>query len=244
MITVYGEGNTIEELRAVVPTTPPGAGARWRPIQHGELVDTIRDEVAVRGWEITNEKFSLGRDGADMAGALGIKIKGWDGGAAFEGMEMGLGFIHSNARRKALTLTVGASVACCLNGMCTGEMVLHRPHDRSVNLIDEIEQAVDGFNQHALTLPGAVAAMRETEVSPALASDILMEVGRKGMVGWAAVGRVDKEYRNPTFAEHGKDTAWALLNAFTYAARPNINPVRQMPVYNEFREMIVAATAA
>tara|TARA_R110000751_G_scaffold152635_7_gene257809 strand:+ start:1889 stop:2623 length:735 start_codon:yes stop_codon:yes gene_type:complete len=244
MITVYGAGNTIDDLRAIVPTTPLGAGARWRPIQHGELVDTIRDEVAVRGWEITNQMFSLGRDGADMAGALGIKIKGWDGAAAFEGMELGLGFIHSNARRKALTLTVGASVACCLNGMCTGEMVLSRPHDRTVNLIEEVELAVDGFRDHADRLPGAVAAMRETEVSPALASDILMEVGRKGMVGWAAVGRVDKEYRNPTFAEHGRDTAWALLNAFTYAARPNINPTRQMPVYNEFREMIVAATAA
>lgn len=244
MITVYGANTTLEDLRKVETVRPATAGSRWVGIQHGDLADAIRDEVAVRGWEVTEEAYAVGgKDGADLAGALGIKIKGWDGGSAFEGMGMSLGFLHSNARRRALRLTVGARIACCNNGMCTGEVIMRRQHDRSVNLIDDIEQAVDLFEQHAKALPNAITNMRETEVTPEQASEVLMAAGRNKLVGWATIGRVDEEYRNPTYAEHGKDTAWALLNAFTYAARPNINPVKQMQTYKEFGDIIMAVAA-
>jgi len=239
MITVCDAGVTLEELRAIEPVAPVGAGRRWRAIQHGELVDTIKDEVATRGWRVTKELYSTARGGADMAGAL--LLDGVRGVPTLPGMGLALGFIHSNARRRALKLTVGANVMCCNNGLCTGGTILNRVHDHTVDLVDEIEAAVDRCVVQAEGLPEVVRGLRERGLAAGEASEILMETGRRGLVGWAAVGRVDREYRNPTFGEHGKDTSWALLNAFTYAARPNIAATRQMDVYNEFRQLLPVA---
>lgn len=237
MITVFGAGIGLDELREVETYTPENAGKRWRPIPHGELVDTIKDEVLTRGWRIEKELFTLSKDTADMAGALLLnRVKGVED--VPEGMSLALGFLNSNARRKALKVTVGASIACCLNGMCTGSILLSRLHDHTVDLVAEVDTALDKYAAAAARIPAAVTVMREQPITSDMAAGILMEAGRRELVGWSAIGRVDQEFRNPTFAEHGKGTAWALLNAFTYAARKNINPAKQMEVYNTFRTLL------
>lgn len=236
MITVCGQGATLEELRAIKPVTPPNAGKRWKAIQHGEFVDTLKDEVVLRGWSITEERYTTAREGADMAGALLLDRVA--NVPEIPGMSLAIGFLNNNTRHKALRLTVGANVMCCTNGMCTGNILLNRVHDRTVVLEDEIDIALDRYVLAAQQIPSAVQRLREYEFAPGEASEILMEAGRRRLVGWAAIGRVDKEYQNPTFGEHGKGTPWALLNAFTYAARPNIRPTEQMEKFNTFRTLL------
>lgn len=236
MITVFNSGTTLETLRTIEPAIPGNAGRRWMPIQHGELVDTIKDEVLTRGWRVEQELFSLSQDASSMAGALLLsRVKGVE---EVPGVSLALGFLNDNARRKALKLTVGGQVMCCLNGMCTGDILLTRLHDYTVDLAAEVDSALDRYAAAAANIPAAVNAMRERELAPGEASEILMEAGRRRLVGWSAIGRVDVEYRRPTFAEHGKGTSWALLNAFTYAARKNIHPTRQMETYTAFRAML------
>lgn len=237
MITVLNGGVTIEELRKIVPVTPVGAGRRWRPIQHGELVDVIKDEVRTRGWLIAEERYSVAHDGADMVGALLFDhVRGaW---SVPDGLRLGLGFLNSNARRKALRLTVGAEVVCCANGLCTDSILLNRVHDHTINLIDEIEVAVGKYVDAAGRVAGIVEGLQAAVISQSQASDIIMEAGRRGYIGWAAVGRVDREYRHAAFVGRWRNTSWALLNAFTFAARRNIPPIRQMETYEAFRQML------
>lgn len=236
MITVYGRPTTLKTLKRIKTVTPPNAGKRWRPIKHAALVETILDEVHTRGWQVTKELYTTANDGAVMAGALlldkvgNLKVP--------TGMDLALGFLNNNDRRRALQLTVGANVTCCTNGLCTGTILLNRVHDYTVDLIGEIEEAIDKYAEAAAAVPKVVTALKQTTLSQEQASEILMEAGRQGLTGWANIGRVDKEYRNPTFAEHGTNTAWALLNAFTYAGRGNIHPTNQMVVYNKFRALL------
>lgn len=238
MITVYGANTTRDDLRKITPTTPPNAGRRWQPIPHGVLADTVADECLSRGWRILGEAYSTARDGADMAGAFTLRVPGVEVPA---GMDLSIGFLNSNARRRGLRVVVGAQVRVCLNGMCSGEVLLSRVHDRTCNLVEEVATALDHYTTTAATLTLDVRSLRECEIAPATASEILLEAGRRKLIGWAAVGRVDAEYRDPTFSDHGRDNSWALLNAFTYAARQNINPVNQMTAYNEFRKMLPVA---
>ena len=236
MITVHGANITRAELSKIKPVTPENAGRRWCAIPHGKLLYAIRREVLSRGWEIKEQLLSTARDGADMAGALLIeKVRGV---RVVPGTSLAIGFLHSNARRKAVQLTVGASVTCCANGLCTGNILLNRVHDHTIDLSAEIKCAVDGYVEAAARIPNIVRGLKEHGLAPDEASEILMEAGRKRLVGWAAIGRVDVEYRRPTFAEHGRNTSWALLNAFTYAARANIAATRQMEVYNTFRQIL------
>jgi len=82
-----------------------------------------------------------------------------------------------------------------------------------------------------------VEDLRNNKLRPAQADEILMEAGRNRLMPWSRIGAVDKEYRNPTFAEHGRDTSWALLNAFTHTVKRN-PPIEQMNQMNRFRALL------
>ena len=236
MITVLNAGATLEQLEATEIPTPENAGSRWHPIRHDDLVYDIKADILHRGWTIQDEKYTLTPSGATMAGAL--LVDGIPNVTPMPGLTFAIGFLNDNTRRKALQLTVGGEVACCTNGMCTGNILLSRVHDRTVNLSGEVHSAINKYTESINGLVNSVTALRETEISPEQASDVLMRAGRGKLVGWAAIGRVDAEYQNPTFAEHGAGTAWALLNAFTYAARKNIHPTKQMETFNKFRQLL------
>ena len=239
MITVYGANTTRADLAKVELQTPANAGSRWTPIPHRELTDTILDECHMRGWQVKEERYALGRHGADLAGAL--LLEGVKGVEVPTGQTLALGFLHSNARRRALQITVGSSVAVCNNGMCSGQLLMQHKHDGTFDLCDEVDAALDNYATHANTLADGVRALQRAELSPDMAGNILLTAGRKKLVCWSAIGKVDAEYRKPTFADHGKDNSWALLQAFTYAARKNINPTQQMQTYNAFRQLLPTA---
>ena len=245
MITVCGTLTTLDDLRNITIGTPPRAGSRWRPVAHADLVDVLLDECTLRGWGVLDQKYAVARQGAEMAGALGVQIKGTDGASLDlpDGITMGLGFANSNSRRACLRLTMGATVACCTNGMVTGNILLKKKHEGSFDLVDTVADALDQYALSARAVPASIAALRSTTISPAQAADVLMEAGRRKLVGWSAIGRVDAEYNRPTFAEHGKGTSWALLQAFTFAARDNISPVRQMDTYRKFMELLPSSMA-
>ena len=236
MITVSDKGLTAKQIARIEPKTPKNAGSRWKPIPHGELVHTLKEEIADRGWDIDREMYATAEDGANMTGAF--LLSGVKGPRIPKGLQLAMGFLNSNSRRYALQVTVGAEVAVCRNGICTGSIVLSRIHDHTVNLPNEVSEGVDRFVTEAKGIPLVVRGLKQARLSDGDASEILLEAGRRNLVGWTAIGRVDAEYRNPTYPEHGKGTAWALLNAFTFAARPSINPTRQMEIFNTFRGLL------
>ena len=237
MITVFGANTTVDDLNAVKLERPTKAGAYWQGIPHGALVNTLADEIRSRGWDVTEQRFSLSKDKGDLAGAFGLNIKDVN---LPEGQSLSLGFLTSNMMRRSLMVVVGSKVAVCNNGMATGEIVMQRKHTSGFNLIGEIESALDQYVDKANKSSGIVAGMRETELSPTQSDEILMEAGRQRLMPWSRIGAVDKEYKNPTFAEHGRGTSWALLNAFTYTVKRN-PAMEQMNQMNRFRELLPTA---
>jgi len=242
MISVYGENITLEQLHKVEVQRPSFAGRRWHGFQHGELVDIITDEIRSRGWKIAEMKFSLSEDEADLAGAFQLTIPKLE---AIPGQDYSLGFLTSNAQRRALKMVVGTQVTCCTNGMATGEIILNLKHTNTNEevLCDEIGNAAGRYLSKASEIPVLVNRLKERELPRAEASDLLLQAGHAKMLPWARIGKVDEEYRNPTFAEHGADTSWALLNAFTYVVKEQ-NPMGQMDRMNRFRELLPLATAS
>ena len=234
MITVFGANTTLEDLQRIPLERPPKAGAYWEGVPHGALVNTLSDEIRSRGWNITDQKFSLSKDKGDLVGAFGLEIKGVD---APEGQTLSLGFTTSNMMRMSLKLLVGTQVTVCLNGMATGEIVMQRKHTHGFNMFQEIESSLDQYIPRAQKINHIVKSFQECEISDKVTDRILMEAGRSRLMPWSRIGAVDKEYRKPTFAEHGKGTSWALLNAFTHTVKRN-PPLQQMDQMNKFRELL------
>jgi len=237
MITVYGSNANVDQLRATPLETPDNAGRYWQGIQHGRLVDVLSMQIQNRGWEITESRFSLSKDKADLAGAFKMRLPGVD---TPEGMDLSLGFITSNALRKSLKMVVGAVVQVCNNGMATGEIVMQKKHTKQFSLSDEITKSLDEYEIKSRNLKETVTQLRQRELSQVESDQILMEAGRRQLMPFSRIGAVDKEYHNPTFAEHGRNTSYALLNAFTYIVKKN--PVHaQMDQMNRFRELLPKA---
>jgi hypothetical protein len=240
MITVYGSNANADQLRAIPLETPDNAGRYWQGIQHGRLVDVLSMQIRNRGWEITESRFSLSKDQADLAGAFKMRLPGVD---TPEGMDLSLGFVTSNALRKSLKMVVGAVVQVCNNGMATGEIVMQKKHTKQFSLSDEIQKSLDVYEVKSQTIKETVTRLRERELSPTEADEILMEAGRNHLMPFSRIGLVDAEYRKPTFEEHGRGTSWALLNAFTYIVKKN--PVHaQMNQMNKFRELLPTANVS
>jgi hypothetical protein len=236
MITVYGANIQLPELRRVQLKTPSFAGKWWRGIQHGELVDTLLERIGKRGWTPGDMQFSLGSDGADLAGAIDLDAPGL---APPDGTRLGLGLMTSNAQHHSLRLYVGATVMVCHNGMATGEIVLCHKHTINFRLKEEIDFALEDYEFHAGRMNQMTERLKQRELSPTEAEHSLMEAGRNGLMAWSRIGAVDREYRKPRFAEIGTGTSWALLNAFTYVSKRS-SPMRQLENINRFRELLPA----
>jgi len=234
MITVYGANTRLNDLTNIKLQRPEKAGKYWQGIHHSRLAITLVNEINSRGWEITESRFSLSKDEADLAGAFSLKI---DDIEAPEGMDLSLGFLTSNAMRKALTMVVGANVQVCNNGMATGEIVMQKKHTSGFSLVEEVRQSLDHYEIRAKLIGGTVKSLRQCEISDTKTDEILMQAGRDGLMPWSRIGAVDKEYRKPTFAEHGRGTSWALLNAFTYTVKRN-PALKQMEQMNRFRQLL------
>jgi len=237
LITVYGANTELHDLHKIALEAPEGAGSYWQGIQHGDLADTIIDEAHSRGWEINDMKFSVDKSGTELAAGFGVVIPKVD---VPKGMSLGLGILTSNARKRSLKMVVGATIACCHNGMATGEIVLNKRHTTGFDIFDEIDSALTVYAERVLEMPATVASLRECKLASYQAEAILMDAGRSNVMSWSRICKVDSEYRTPTFSEHGTGTSWALLNAFTHIAK-ELPVLQQMDRMNQFRELLPVA---
>lgn len=236
MITVLGKGLvTLKQVRAVPLRQPPRKpGAYWQGVPHGELVGAILDECAGRHWKVTETKFCLSKDGADLAAALSLDVPDLEMPA---GQRLGLGILTSNAMRRALRIVVGTTVLICQNGMVSGELVLTRKHTVGFDIHRDIVDALDDYLTKARAIPNMVEGLQARKLKPSEAEHILMEAGRLGIMPGSRIFKVDEEYRNPRFPEFYEPTSWSLLNAFTWVVKEN-PALEQMDQINCFRELL------
>lgn len=241
MIHVPGKHVTLEELRWVPLVRPDNAGTHWQGVQHGAFVDRLLDKVAARGWRVDHMAFALARDGADIAGAFDIDLG--SGQAAPDGLHYSLGFVGSNARRKAWRLVAGARVLVCNNGLVTGQVVLDKKHTVRTDLDLEFDKALDGFQVAALGTSTLVATLRGRRLHTWEATMLLDAAKDAGYMPKSRLWDVLREFVVPSHREHGRGTAWTLLNAFTEVVKQN-PPVDQMGQIDGFRRLLLGDVAA
>jgi len=239
MITVYGANTSLEGLRSIPLVAPEKAGQWWQGIQHGELADTLIAAADRRGWEIKSSAWSVGGDGADLAGAIDFsEIAELE---SIDGLDFAMGVLHDNRRNRALRIYVGGRVSICSNGLATGEIILKHKHTPRFNLQEEVMFALDDYVVSAKRMKRTINRLRERDLVEAEAEHLILEAGRQGLMPWSRLADVDREYRVPRFGdEFGSENSWSLLNAFTWVVKRNPIAV-QMDQINQFRSMLPLA---
>ena len=236
---IYNANATRDNLYGIELVEPAGAGSHWQGIQHGELADCLVDSIMLQGWRQEEGRYSVSDDGYALAASVPVTIPTI---AAPDGQRFEVGLLTSNNRRRALTMVVGTQIAVCTNGMCTGEIVLHRKHCGGLDLMPAFREGLDKYAVEADKIATIVAEMRDTKVDNEHAAEILMTAGHQKLLNWSNVGKAHAEYLRPRHEEHGAGTAWCLFNAFTEIIK-GANPLRQMDHINNFRTLLPITAA-
>lgn len=232
---IYGANSTYTKIQRVKLKRPSNAGSRWEGIKHGELVAGLQKQCRSRRWKITDSQYHLSRDKFDICGAFALLIPRV---RKLRGVRYEMGFVHSNARRKALKIVVGGSVTVCSNGLVAGEIVMHHRHEKCLDWEEKLPVAFDAFKQRVVEMQQDMETLKKDEISKEHIEHTLMETGRRKILPWSRIGTVDVLMNDPQHhAMHGEDTSWSLLNAFTQVVKRQ-NPEHQMDKIREFTELL------
>lgn len=235
---------TREQLQDVQIPERLDVSDRWAGLGHGDLANLLVTESRNLGLEITGEEWQVNPDEADLFGAINIKAPmGYRDGPvdAPDGLTMSLGIRHSNKSRFSIQLVAGATVFVCSNGMFCGDFVLRRKHTTNAHyqlpglMRGAIRDAVAMLNR---SLFSDVNRMRDTEVTSRQAEHLLVEAGRTGVMAWSQLGKVDKEWRNPSHPEFKDRSAWSFYNAFTEVAK-DFSARQQMDTIRDAKSLIL-----
>lgn len=214
-----GQGRSIEELLAIdVPARPPWPGAsRWTPINHGVLATTVVRVAEERGLRTRSHRWAVNGSETDLFGALVFdpspRLR------LARGLCPALALRHGNAGRYAVTLGFGAQVFVCSNGLLSVDHPLKRKHTDGLDLDAMIGEGVDAFLASARTIDAFARRLQDTPLTRATADRVLVEAGRRRVLPWSALGRVESEWREPRHRAFRRRDAWSLYNAFTSAAK-------------------------
>lgn len=222
---------------------PANAGNRWQNIQHKPLVDMLVDEMQRNRFEIVDQQFAVGgKDNTELYAAFNLTIPGHD---APEGMTYSMGLRHSTAMKFAITMSAGARVFICENGMMTGEFVLGRKHTTGINLREELRRGVQNYVAEIDKTQSVIDGLKARALTRAWSNGIMMQAGRTGVLPFSHIGMVDAEYRNPSpdNPEAEGNTGWSLYNAFTYVIKKS-SPAHQLDALRDARALIELAPVA
>jgi len=216
-----GPGKTLEDLDAIpVPTARPWDSrgtSHWQPINHGRLARTIIAESEAQGLEIRSQQWETNGTGSDLFGSLSFHRSREH--PLPRGLGLSIGVRHSNAGRYAVTLVFGADVFVCSNGMMVGEHPLTRKHTLGLDLNEAVAA---GIASYLYELPGIgdfVRRMKKVRLEIRQADHLLAEAGRRKVVPWSQIGKVEQAWREPEHDVFEPRNAWSLYNAFTSVSR-------------------------
>ena len=230
------------DLRKIPVPVRPECSDRWKPVQHGDLADSIVTTLRKRGAEVLKERWTLTPNQQGLVGTVNLRLPEDLGIPSLDGMEYSLGAIHSNDGRHALKFVAGTQIFICTNGMVVGDFVVSRKHTTGVSLDNVVDSGLDRYFETLRNTNNVIDGMKGLELNQERADNLLMEAGRNRLLSWSHIGKVADEYAKPTFEAFNERTGWGLYNAFTYVAQKS-SAEKQLSAITGFRNLTLDAAA-
>ena len=221
--------STLKQVRDQSLCPPPHAGHQWEGVAHCDLLNRLTAEFKSRGMLPCEYRTDLSRDGADLtAGFVTPVFPGWQ-----KGLLGGCSLVSSNARRVALHFYAGVVEEATGTPLVTAQIPGWR-YVKGADVEGGVKAAVDGWCQEVEKAADLWAGLKKSPVSPKEVAALLFTVGRKKILPWARIGRVDHAWQ-----KNGVATRWGLVKAFWQVAA--ISPAQdQMGQCLMFTQLLTA----
>ena len=197
----------------------------WKPIHHGELIDTLDKELQRRSLIVRAEAYAVQREGALLFGVIDLA---WRETGEFAAA---IGLRTANDKSMSLQVAVGFRVFVCDNLVFAGDLIaLRRRHTRGLNLGREISGAIDRYQEGVLSLERGIDRLRQTAIGETDAKTLIFDAFYRDILPVRFFDPVSAAYFRP--ADDAPDcqarSLWGLHNAFT-------RQIRQLPPASAFR---------
>lgn len=189
---------------------PPAATATWKPIKHADVVDCLYEEFDRRHIGVTKEDYAVQRKGQYLFGVMTLNYLPTEEFAA------ALAFRHSNDMQEAMKMYAGVRVFACDNMALSGsELILHKKHSKNFRIADALPDALDRYQEGALTLQREIEALQQVPVDQVRFKDYVYDIFRKKVVPIRLFHAVTDEWHAQVPERDGIGTEWLLHNCFT-----------------------------
>ena len=237
-----GERGAIIVPREQLPTEverPNGAGSRWRGVPHRDLAEGFVDQFTRKGCEIVRDQWATSNHGRVLVGGIDLRLPDVP---EIPGQEFSVSIMHANNMSKSMRVAVGARLMICFNGVQTGDFVLERKHTSGLRLgheiLNSVERSLNEFNETHRVIEG----MKARRVMPRQLDSLFMEMGRKGILPWSAIGKAWQNYVEPPHDEFKEfdGRAWGVYQAANATIKQR-SPMGQMESLKGLTELLKAS---
>jgi len=210
-------------LRAL--DTPPATPTHV-PIPHFRVVDMLKTTLGMYGHEVVSEHHGITEDGMRYFGLLSLR-------SPYTGYEDTCGLRNSHDRSFPVGVGFGSRVFVCDNLAFIADHVIKRKHTANLkrDLPGIIGELIEPLALHREAQHKTIDRYRHTMLTDMQADHAIMGMYREGIINVQRIADVEKQWREPAFAEFKEErSAWRLFNAATYALtgriveRPDATP--------------------
>ena len=212
---------TREELRTLPVPEPQGP---WhKPVDFGQFVDLVDDELNRAGLRVVSEEHYTLRKHQRHFGVLTVAdMTGVLGGA---GWTLMLGIKGSHDQSDGRGIVVGTHVGVCSNGMFHGDLGRFTTKQSTHiwdRLRDMVRKAVGRLHSVRDDEDARIADLKAIRLELQAGDVLLAEMYRQGAFSGSQLARALDQWYRPAFREHlawGR-TLWLLEQAVTQALKP------------------------
>lgn len=140
----------------------------YTPISHKEIIETIKEQLDIKGFKIKTSNYKANNAGTKLIGYYGIE---------HTDSELGLMMAFRNSYDKTMSagLAIGGQVWICENGMIAGDVSLIRKHTGIANKIinNTIVSSIDKFEKSFESIIEDRNTMKDIEITKKTCSELL-----------------------------------------------------------------------
>jgi len=194
----------------------PQATETWTPIPHAALVDQLEAALRSKGLHIDSEEYAVQTGGLKLFGTMKLSYQVTANRPGTQGFRFALGLRTSNDKSCSVKMVAGVNVFVCDNMALHGSMVtLQRKHTSKIDIMMELEGAVQKAMEQFRVLRGSVQRLQEMQIGDVAAKAMILDAATTGVMPLRLIPNVKKNYFEPPHEEFAPRTMWSLHNAFT-----------------------------
>lgn len=212
-LCLHSGAHAVERHEVSAVPTPPNTATHY-PIAHDALLSMVLESFHEQGYKIANMEHALTADGSRYFGILELES------LIAEGVCTVAGLRNAHDKKFSAGLVTGSGIFVCDNLAFSGEIQIGRKHTRFIHdeLPDLVHAAVGKMGDAQRIEARRFEQYQATNFKHGWqASDLMIEMARQNVVSWSCLGKVDKEYKAPSYPEWEElqPGVYRLMQAFT-----------------------------